>query len=309
MFIIPKGIGRAARAAPFFSLGEERNMKETWKTHERHMKETWKKHERNMKETWKKHERNMKETWKKHERNMKETWKKHERNMKEHEWTWMKMNENEWKWMKKEWKKNEKRMKKKENERKWNKMKENRVPFPECSLFPRELGEPPGRLPFFPGRGANFLRMCIIPQEKSGAAQGTPSSDPRATRERPVRDLWGQVFWRREISIYRTEMKRLDWGASAVSSRALIWRFSFDGRTWPTRRPPKTTLNLIITRMCTIPQAKVTTSQYKSNKASSECALFPKESWSAATDFEYPRKEKRETKKGRNFLRRKAKGK
>ena len=29
---------------------------------------------------------------------------------------------------------------------------------------------------------------------------------------------------------------------------------------------------------------------------SPECALFPKESWSAATDFEHPRKEKRETK-------------
>ena len=29
-----------------------------------------------------------------------------------------------------------------------------------------------------------------------------------------------------------------DWGASAVSSRALIWRFWYDGRTWPTRRPP-----------------------------------------------------------------------
>ena len=32
------------------------------------------------------------------------------------------------------------------------------------------------------------------------------------------------------------------------------------------------------------------------NKASSECALFPKEYCSAATDFEHPRKEKRETK-------------
>ena len=91
-------------------------------------------------------------------------------------------------------------------------------------------------------------------------------------------------------------MKRLDWGASAVSSRALIWRFWYEGRTRPTRRPPKTTLNLIITRMCTIPQGKVTTSQYKANKASSECALFSKESWSAATDFEHPRIEKRETK-------------
>ena len=94
-------------------------------------------------------------------------------------------------------------------------------------------------------------------------------------------------------------MKRPDWGASAVSSRALIWRFWYEGRTWPTRRPPKTTLNLIITRMCTIPQGKVTTSQYKANKASSECALFPKESWSAATDFENPRKEKRETKENK----------
>ena len=69
--------------------------------------------------------------------------------------------------------------------------------------------------------------------------------------------------------------KRLDCGASAVSSRALIWRFWYEGRTSPTRHPPHTTLNLIITRMCTIPQGKVTTSQYKANKASSECALFP----------------------------------
>ena len=44
--------------------------------------------------------------------------------------------------------------------------------------------------------------------------------------------------------------ERLDWGASAVSSRALIWRFWYEGRTW------HTTLNLIITRMCTVPQGK-----------------------------------------------------
>ena len=98
--------------------------------------------------------------------------------------------------------------------------------------------------------------------------------------------------------------RREDWGASAVSSRALIWRFWYEGRTWPTRRPPKTTLNLNITRMCTVPHGKVTTSQYKANKASSECALFPKESWSVATDFGHPRKEKRETtwKRKKHFL-------
>ena len=79
---------------------------------------------------------------------------------------------------------------------------------------------------------------------------------------------------RREKREERRE-KRLDWRASAVSSRAPIWRFWYEGRTWPTRRPPNTTLKLIITRMCTIPQGKVT-SQYKANKASSECALFPR---------------------------------
>ena len=45
----------------------------------------------------------------------------------------------------------------------------------------------------------------------------------------------------------KEERKRLDWGASAVSSRALIWRFWYEGRTWPTRGPPQTTLNLIFT--------------------------------------------------------------
>ena len=79
----------------------------------------------------------------------KEEKKKHERKwtkMKEHERTWKKMKETERHWTKRN--ENERKWKKmKENERKWNKMKQNerkQSAFSECSLFPRELGEPPG---------------------------------------------------------------------------------------------------------------------------------------------------------------------
>ena len=68
----------------------------------------------------------------------------------------------------------------KENERKQS-------AFPECSLFPMELGGPPGRLPFFLRRGANFFRMYIIPWEKRRAAQGTPASDPQEDCEGTAR--------------------------------------------------------------------------------------------------------------------------
>ena len=47
-------------------------------------------------------------------------------------------------------------------------------------------------------------------------------------------------FWKRDSP------GRVD-TSSAVSSRAPIWRFWYEGRTWPTRRPPFTTLNLITT--------------------------------------------------------------
>ena len=55
-------------------------------------------------------------------------------------------------------------------------------------------------------------------------------------------------------------------------------------------------------RLSTVPQGKVTTGQNKANKASSECARFSKESWSAATDFEHPRKKRNKNEKGKNFF-------
>ena len=69
--------------------------------------------------------------------------------------------------------------------------------FPECSSFHRESVEPPGRLPFFPMRGANLSECALFPRKKK---LSRPEEHPRATRERPC-------FWRREIS-YRTETKR-----------------------------------------------------------------------------------------------------
>ena len=59
--------------------------------------------------------------------------------------------------------------------------------FPECSLCPTELGEPLGRLPFFPRRGSKPFQKVHYSQGKVGAAQGTPSSDPRATLEREMK--------------------------------------------------------------------------------------------------------------------------
>ena len=46
--------------------------------------------------------------------------------------------------------------------------------------------------------------MCFIPWEKRRA---TPKSDLRGDYERPARGLRGDRIWRREISIYRTEMQ------------------------------------------------------------------------------------------------------
>ena len=108
--------------------------------------------------------------------------------------------------------------------------------------------EPPGRLLFFLRRRANFLRMCIISVEKRGV---TLPRDLRGTCEGPESGEERKVF----IEL-RWREKRLDWGASAVSSRALNWRIWYEGKTWPTRRPPYTTLNLIITRMCTTSKGK-----------------------------------------------------
>ena len=59
----------------------------------------------------------------------------------------------------------------------------------ECSLFTRELGEPPGRLHFFTMRGANFFRMCIFLDEKRGAAREGIARGLRGDREGTARDL------------------------------------------------------------------------------------------------------------------------
>ena len=186
-----------------------------------------------------------------------------------------KMNENERKWtkMNEQWTKNERKM----NEQ-WKKMKENRVPF----IIHGELEESPGRAQLFRQARSKLFQNVHYSIGNKGSR---PVNTREGTARGPRGGLRGTWIWRREMSICRTEMKReerkeererLDWGASAVSSRALIWRFWHAGGTWPTRRPPCTTLNLITTRMCTIPHGKVTTSQYTANKASSECALFPR---------------------------------
>ena len=54
--------------------------------------------------------------------------------------------------------------------------------FAECSLFPRELGEPPGRLSFFPqARSKTFQNVCYF--------LGKRESRPRGDRERLPSDL------------------------------------------------------------------------------------------------------------------------
>ena len=100
----------------------------------------------------------------------------------------------------------EKKNKKKKGKKGKKKMKENERKygaFPECSLLSRELGGPPGRLSFFPWRRANFSE-CSLFHRRKGEPPGW------ATREVTARDLRGTWIWRREISFYRTEMKRED---------------------------------------------------------------------------------------------------
>ena len=71
----------------------------------------------------------------------------------------------------------------------------------------------------------------------------------------------------------------------------------------PPARPPCTTLNLIITSMCTIPQGKLTTSQYKANKASSECALSPRNPGVSPQILRTREKKKeKQNEKGRNIF-------
>ena len=190
-------------------------------------------------------------------------------------------NERNEKTMKKQWKKM------KVNGRNWQKKRA----FTECFFIPYGIRKAARAAPLFPYARSKLFQNVHFSNETRGVAQGTPA-----------RGLRGTWIWRREISVY------LDWGASAVSSRALIWRFWYEGRTWPTRRPPFTTLNLIITRMCTIPHGKVTTSQYKANKASSECALFSEGILECRHRFCAPEK-KRETKWKRKKHIEKKKGK
>ena len=283
----------------------------------------WKRMKENERK-WKK----MKREWK----NMKEHERK-ERKMKENERKWRKMKEDERK------RKNMKEklaffffLKKYEIAAKkgnpeclisWGKTrkcrKDKKWTIQECTLLPRENRGAALEGVVFSGPECLF-RMFIIPWGIRRAARAAPffpkaksklfknvhyscgkkESHLRETCEGLARDL--NLEKRKVIIEVKWREKRLDWGASAVSSRALNWRIWYEGKTWPTRRPPYTTLNLIITRMCTIPKGKVTTSQCKANKASSECALSLKESWNAATDFEHPEEEKRETKWERKKL-------
>ena len=132
-------------------------------------------------------------------------------------------------------------------------------------------------------RDENEEREKKKKREKKEDKKGKKREEERERREK-----------REEKRGEKREETRLKWVSRLIEGTNLA-TILVRSRPWPTRSPPNTTLNLIITRMCTIPQGKVTTSQHKANKAISECALFPKESWSAATDFEHPRKEKRET--------------
>ena len=70
----------------------------------------------------------------------------------------------------------------KENERKES-------AFPECSLFPKEFGEPLRAALLFPHARSKLLQNVHYSLERRGAAQGTPASDRRGDREGTARDL------------------------------------------------------------------------------------------------------------------------
>ena len=105
---------------------------------------------------------------------------------------------------------------KKEKERKWKNMKANERKWKLWSR-PRMCGFLGARVPFqnvhYSLWNQGRRRVApLFPQARSKLSQNRnkgepPREHPRATRERPGSDLRGQVFWRRETSIYRTEMK------------------------------------------------------------------------------------------------------
>ena len=68
-------------------------------------------------------------------------------------------------------------------------MKEHRVPFQNVHYSMGELREPPGRLSFFPRRGAIFSECALFPRKKEEPLGGTLASDLRGDREGTARGL------------------------------------------------------------------------------------------------------------------------
>ena len=162
----------------------------------------------------------------------------------------------------------------KENERKWKKkrkfkkMKENEKNMKEF-IIPLGIRRAARAAPLFSLGEKKTSSECALFHREKG--------------EPPGRDLRGTSIWRREMSINTTEMH---------TNLAILER-RYD-LTHPTPTiydsQPDHHQNVHYST------GKVTTSQYKANKASSECPLFPKESWSAATNFWAPKKRKKRNK-------------
>ena len=164
------------------------------------------------------HPRKKKKNKKKVKKKAKKQWKENEKKMKGNERKWKKMKEYERKWRiwkkmkeyERKWKKMQEHERKwktlKEIERKWKEMTENRVLVQNVHYSLGNKGSRPGGSPFSPGEEQTFSECALFPEKKGEP----PREHPRATRERPASDLRGQVFWRRDISIFRTEMKIKD---------------------------------------------------------------------------------------------------
>ena len=68
------------------------------------------------------------------------------------------------------------------NEWKWKKMKVNERQFPECSLFPRELGNRPGGSPFSLGEEQTFSECVSFPRKKESHPKKRPARGLRRNR-------------------------------------------------------------------------------------------------------------------------------
>ena len=91
-----------------------------------------------------------------------------------------------------------------EHERKWKKMKENGVLF-KMFIIPYGITGAARAAPLFTQARSKLFQNVHY---SLGIKESRPEEHPQGDLERPASDLSGRVFWRREISIYRTEIER-----------------------------------------------------------------------------------------------------